>query len=99
MELIGKCQATYLIDSDWDYAYTGAADHPILNNLDPLKIAKRLPLESLASIVKVLVLSATDIEMLAENLTSLDVVVHKHRNENSLDIIPKNIHKWSSLQK
>ncbi|GAC42874.1 predicted hydrolase [Paenibacillus popilliae ATCC 14706] len=98
-ELIGKYQATYLIDSDWDYAYTGAADHPILNNLDPLKIAKRLPVESLANIVKVLVLSATDIEMLAEKLTLLGVVVHKHGDENSLDISPENINKWIALQK
>ncbi|MGE6663864.1 HAD-IIB family hydrolase [Paenibacillus xylanexedens] len=99
MSLIKEYQATYLIDSDWDYAYTGGMDHPILNNLDTLKIAKKIPLESLDKIVKVLILSSTNAEELSEKLVPLDVVIHKHSNENLIDISPKNIHKWSALQK
>ena len=98
MELIREHEATYLIDSDWDYAYTGAMDHPILNNVDSMKLANRVTVESLRNIVKILILSATNMEELAEKLVELDVVVHKHKDENVLDISPRNIHKWSALQ-
>ncbi|MFF2910559.1 HAD-IIB family hydrolase [Paenibacillus sp. NPDC057934] len=97
--LIEEHQATYLIDSDWDYAYTGPPDHPILNNVDPSELAKRLPVESLKSIVKILILTADDMEGLAESLKDLGVVIHRHRNENVIDISPQNIHKWNALQR
>jgi Cof subfamily protein (haloacid dehalogenase superfamily) len=92
-------QATYLIDSDWDYAYTGAVDHPILKNVDTSNLAKCVAAESLLSIVKILILTSHDSEVLEQKLSSLGVVVHKHRNENVIDISPQNIHKWSALQK
>ncbi|GAA3404851.1 HAD-IIB family hydrolase [Paenibacillus hodogayensis] len=99
LQLIRQHEATYLIDSDWDYAYTGAADHPILNNLDTLGLARNVALESLERIVKVLILTASDIESLNEKLLALDVVVHRHGNERILDISPQNVHKWTALQK
>ncbi|WP_256762220.1 HAD-IIB family hydrolase [Cohnella sp. WQ 127256] len=97
--LILKYQATYLIDSDWDYAYTGALDHPILNNVDPLKLAAKVPIESLERIVKILILSSTNRMEMFEELVSLDCVVHQHVNEDVLDVSPQNIHKWSALQR
>ncbi|ALP36397.1 hypothetical protein ASL14_09655 [Paenibacillus sp. IHB B 3084] len=42
LALLEEHQTTYLIDSDRDYAYTGAANHPILNNLDIGKRAQKL---------------------------------------------------------
>lgn len=99
IKLIQEYQATYLIDSEWDYAYTGAIDHPILNNVDPLKLAKRVPFESLKRIVKILILSSNNMERMFGELVSLDCVVHRHLNEDVLDVSPKNIHKWSALQK
>ncbi|TKH39975.1 HAD family hydrolase [Paenibacillus polymyxa] len=99
LTLLEEHQATYLIDSEWDYAYTGAADHPILNNVDVNKLAQKLPLASLKSIVKILILTADDMEGLATKLLPLGVVIHQHRNEQVLDISPQNIHKWNALQK
>lgn len=99
MESIQKYDATYLIDSDWDYSYTGAADHPILNNLDTLKSARNVPFESLGRVVKVLLLSSSNMEHLSESLIPLDIVMHKHSDEDILDISPNHIHKWSALQK
>jgi HAD superfamily hydrolase (TIGR01484 family) len=96
--LMNEYEATYLIDSDWDYAYTGPSDHPILLNVDRDKRAKCVPVTSLHSIVKILILTATNMEQLAQRLTSLPVVVHKHRNENVLDISPQHIDKWNALQ-
>lgn len=96
--LIEQHNATFLIDGEWDYAYTGPNTHPILQNLDPARLAKLVSLESLDSIVKVLLLTANNMEELAEKLSSLDVYVNKHSNENVLDISPSGINKWSALK-
>ncbi|WP_209977206.1 HAD-IIB family hydrolase [Paenibacillus eucommiae] len=98
LQFIEEHQATYLIDSDWDYSYTGPLDHHILKNVDASKLAKQVPIESLMSVVKILILTANDMENLAEKITNLGVVIHRHRNENVLDISPQNIHKWNALK-
>lgn len=88
---IQKYEARYLTGGEWDDAYTGDKHHPILQNLDPAKLAKCVPLETLETIVKIL-------EELAQNIAALPVNVHRHKNENLLDISPKGINKWSSLK-
>jgi Cof subfamily protein (haloacid dehalogenase superfamily) len=98
LSLINEYGATYLIDSDWDYAYTGPSDHPILLNVDGGKRAKCVSVTSLRSVVKILMLTANNMEQLAQRLTSLPIVVHKHKNENVLDISPQHIDKWNALQ-
>lgn len=98
-DLIVKYEATYLIDSEWDYAYTGPKNHPILHFLDPANLAKALPASSLDSIVKVLLLTSTNFQDLTEELVSMDIVVNLHTNEKVVDISPANIHKWSALSK
>jgi len=97
--LIQEFEATYLIDGEWDYSYTGPSDHPILNNVDPAKLAKMVDIDQHPSIVKVLILTANRMEELAERLSDLDVVVHRHKSENVLDMSPNNIHKWGALSK
>ncbi|HZJ86984.1 MAG TPA: HAD-IIB family hydrolase, partial [Erysipelothrix sp.] len=56
LALIEKYEATYLIDSKWDYAYTGSNNHPILKNLDVDKLANQVNLDELNEIVKILIL-------------------------------------------
>ncbi|WP_256758168.1 HAD-IIB family hydrolase [Cohnella sp. WQ 127256] len=97
--LLSDYEVTYLIDGEWDYSYTGSQDHPILNNVDPAKLAKMVDLDTHKSIVKILILSANNMEELAEKLFRLDVVIHKHKHENLVDISPKNIDKWTALSK
>lgn len=99
LRLINELEATYLIDGEWNYAYTGPNNHPILQNLDPAKLAKKVTLDELTAIVKILILTSQDNDRLAKKLTELDVYVNKHANESVLDISPKDIHKWSALQK
>ncbi|RJG25621.1 HAD-IIB family hydrolase [Paenibacillus thiaminolyticus] len=99
LALIAEHDAAYLIDSDWDYAYTGPDDHPIRNNLDPSRLARCIALEELKTIVKILILSARDMEGLAEKLSRLGVVVHRHRHEDVIDLSPPNIHKWNAIQR
>lgn len=98
LSLIQEFKADFLIDGDWNYSYTGPADHPILQNVDPAHLAKRVPLERLASIVKVLILSSTDNKQLAKKLEDLNLFVNHHTNEDVLDISPKGISKWSALE-
>ena len=97
--LIEEHQATFLIDSDWDYAYTGPADHPILNNIDNSKLAQQVPVHSLKSIIKILILTAVDMESLAEKIRALGVTVHRHRKENMMDVNPPKVDKWTALKK
>jgi Cof subfamily protein (haloacid dehalogenase superfamily) len=96
---INDHHATYLIDGEWDYSYTGSSDHPILNNLDPQKRANNIDIEHHRSIVKVLILSADNMDELSQELSQLDVVVHLHNKEDVIDISPKGIHKLATLQR
>ena len=96
--LIKEYDATYLIDGEWDYAYTGPDDHSILQNLDPAKLAKQVSVNSLFSIVKVLILTAHDMQAIEKQLSKLDVYVNKHSKENVLDVSPSGINKWSALK-
>ncbi len=45
-----------------------------------------------------LILTASDLVAFYQELNTLDVVIHQHKNENVLDISPKGVHKWSALQ-
>nr|WP_317259185.1 HAD-IIB family hydrolase [Paenibacillus sp. J5C2022] len=67
-QLLKQYKAAYLADGHWDYSYTGTVDHPIRNNLDPAGLAKQVDIDAHEAIVKLLVLSATDMEALAERL-------------------------------
>ncbi|MGX9807982.1 HAD-IIB family hydrolase [Exiguobacterium acetylicum] len=98
MNLIDKHDATYLIDSDWDYTYNGPHDHPILTNLDPDNVARNIPLMHHERIIKILILSANNLYALENELQRLDVVVHHHGTEQVLDISPTSINKRTALQ-
>lgn len=98
IELLDKHNATYLIDSDWNYTYNGPQDHPILNNLDPAKTAQNVPLAHHDRIIKILILSANNLRALENELLRMDVVVHHHGSEQVLDISPTSINKRVALQ-
>lgn len=97
MHLIEELEATYLIDGEWDYAYTGSEHHPILNNVDPEKLANLVTVDRLSAIVKILFLSSNNDERLIRELQELGVFVNIHSNENIIDVSPKGINKWSAM--
>lgn len=99
LSLIKTNQIAYLIDGEWDYAYTGPAAHPILKNLDTQNRAKNVPLNQLQSIVKILMFASNNMNTMEEELNRLDVVVNKHGDEGIIDISPSGIDKWHGLQK
>ncbi|MCA1063998.1 HAD family hydrolase [Rossellomorea aquimaris] len=94
-EIIEENQLTYLIDSDWDYSYTGDHHHPIFRNLDPDKRAVNKELNELRVITKV-VLFTTD-NRIRQKLSQLPVTLYEHGNEALLDISPQGIHKMVGL--
>lgn len=98
IQLLKTYNASYLIDGDWDYAYTGPTTHPILNNLDPQGRAKNVKLDNLHSIVKILVLTSDNMKEVEKQLNNMNVVVHYHGKEGIIDISPNGIDKWSGLQ-
>lgn len=92
--IIDTYQVPYLIDSSWDYSYTGLT-HPIYQNIDPLKSAKNVSINLLENIVKVVLFtSSTEIQ---KSLEALSLTIHLHQNEGILDISPEGIDKWSGL--
>ncbi|WP_152392724.1 HAD-IIB family hydrolase [Paenibacillus guangzhouensis] len=99
LQLIRKYEATYLIDSDWDYCYTGTSDHPIRQNLDPSNTARNLALNELSGMVKIVILQSTNFDRLYAELGALPVAIYLHGNEKIIDISPKGIDKWTGLQK
>ena len=99
LSVIDRHKATYLIDGNWDYAYTGPQDHPILSKVDPSRLAKCIPVTALDAIVKILILTADNMDLVEQEIRDLNVVIHRHGDENVLDISPENVHKWSALQR
>lgn len=97
MSILHEHQATYLIDGEWNYSYTGRADHPILTNLDPNHLATNVPISEHSSIVKLLILSAVEKENLLEKLGKVEIVLHLHAQEDVIDCSPKGIHKQAAL--
>lgn len=98
IRLIDKYKAGYLIDSAWDYAYSGDEQHPIRRNLDPEQRAQNKPLEQLNELVKAVILDSEEPEQLLDELRQLPVVIHRHGSENILDISPTGVSKWAGLQ-
>lgn len=99
IEWIEQYKLTYLIDSEWDYAYTGPDHHPILQNVDPHKLAKKLDFHQLQLIIKVLILSCEQKEQFIEQLLHENITIHLHQGEDIIDLSPPGISKWHALQK
>ncbi len=98
-QIITAFQLPYLVDSQWDYAYTGSEAHPIYQNLDPLKIAKKVALQDLHDIVKVVLFPGENRDTLLFELQKLAVTLYEHASENIIDISPNGIDKWDGLTK
>jgi len=99
--MIEEYRLTYLIDGRWDYAYTGSEDHPISRNVDPGRLAARVPLDRLGEIVKVVLFpeSREREEILFERLRKLPVKLYRHHQEEIIDICPQGTDKWQGLRK
>ncbi|TQR21716.1 HAD-IIB family hydrolase [Psychrobacillus vulpis] len=96
--LIEKYQLTYLIDSHWDYTYTGSQKHPIYRNIDPNQLATNVPIDCIEEMVKVVLFPNDNEEQLVQVLHNLPVQVYEHYQEGILDISPLGIDKWKGLQ-
>ncbi|MCM3357913.1 MULTISPECIES: HAD family hydrolase [unclassified Psychrobacillus] len=99
IQLIEKYKAQYLVDSEWDYAYTGDENHPIRMNLDTLQQAEKVELHKLNKVVKVVILHSNNQENLLHELKQLPVEICNHGREGILDISPLGVDKWNGLQK
>jgi HAD superfamily hydrolase (TIGR01484 family) len=95
-QIIESNKLTYLIDSDWDYSYTGDPRHPIFRNIDPEKRAVNQPLAQLLRITKI-VLFTRD-HGIKQQLEKLSVQVYEHGDEELMDISPVGIHKVEGLR-
>lgn len=94
--IIHTYKVPYLIDSNWDYSYTGEQTHPIYQNIDPLKSAKNVPFDLLQNMVKVVLF--TNNAEIQKSIEALSITLHLHQDEGILDLSPEGIDKWSGLQ-
>lgn len=97
--LIEEYNLTYLIDSQWDYAYTGSENHPIYRNIDPDKLAANVSIDCIEEMVKVVLFPDGNEEELVQVLNELPVQMYVHHQEDIIDISPLGIDKWQGLQK
>ncbi|BCD06665.1 hypothetical protein BC30052_3720 [Bacillus cereus] len=51
--IIEKHSLSYLIDSHWNYSYTGSENHPIYKNIDPNQLANNVHIDEIKEVVKV----------------------------------------------
>ncbi|WHY21071.1 HAD-IIB family hydrolase [Paenibacillus sp. G2S3] len=98
LKLIEEFDAAYLIDSHWDYSYSGSDDHPIRRNVDPEQRAKNVTPSELDELAKVVILSSVNGEQLLDQLHKLPVMIYRHGQEDIIDISPKGVNKWTGLQ-
>lgn len=97
LALITRYEATYIADGPWDYTYTGAPDHPIRNLLDQGKLARNVALHTHSQLIKFLILTATDMHALAEDLRALGLSPYHHLDHNVIDLAPALTTKWEAL--
>lgn len=97
-ELIQLFDATYLVESDWDYAYTGGAYHRVVNDVDPYKLAENHHLEDLSTVWKITILSASNRKEMIEKIRKLNVAVHLIDDGEMIEITPLGLSKWNALR-
>ncbi|SER78157.1 HAD-IIB family hydrolase [Psychrobacillus sp. OK032] len=99
IQIIEDFQLSYLIDSTWDYAYTGSAKHPIYRNLDPERLAKNISIKEIDQMIKVVLFPNEHADAILSRLESLPARIYIHGQENIFDISPVGIDKWYGLRK
>ncbi len=83
--IIEKYSLSYLIDSQWNYAYTGSENHPIYKNIDPNQLAINMNIDEIDEVVKV-VLFPDNIkkELIINALEELPIRIYEHAKEGLL---------------
>lgn len=100
-QLIKQEKLSYVIDGQWDYAAAVPPDYQILKQLDPGKLAKRVPMTALTNISKIILLelSVDQVARLSRELKqNTELAIIQHTAEGNLDLTAKGINKWSTLQ-
>ncbi|PEM48199.1 HAD-IIB family hydrolase [Bacillus wiedmannii] len=98
--IIEKYSLSYLVDSQWNYAYTGSENHPIYKNIDPNQLAINMNIDEIDEVVKV-VLFPDNIkkELIINALEELPIRIYEHAKEGIIDISPPHIDKWEGLKR
>ncbi|AZQ46740.1 HAD-IIB family hydrolase [Bacillus sp. GX] len=98
--IIEKHSLSYLIDSHWNYSYTGSENHPIYKNIDPNQLANNVHIDEIKEVVKVVLFpDNAQKEEIMNKLKELPIRIYEHDNEGIVDISPENIDKWMGLQR
>ncbi len=92
ISIIKKHSLSYLIDSHWNYSYTGSENHPIYKNIDPNQLANNVHIDEIKEVVKVVLFpDHVQKEYIMNMLTELPIRIYEHDNEGIVDISPREI--------
>lgn len=97
--LIAKYDATFLMEGEWNYCYTGGPYHTLAPKIDAAKLAQNISLKKMSAISHITILAADGIEDLQTELSERGFHVKLQQEERWLIITPKRINKWHALQK
>lgn len=86
-----------LVDSAWDYHYSGDGTDSVIGKVDRTGSARNLPVEQLTELAKVLFFEPTD-DLIAA-VDQLPVVSYLHASERVLDVAPGASSKFLALEK
>ena len=90
------------MDDRWNYASKVKAKTPIIKQIDPGKLAKRVPLNTITNPIKIILLNIPNrIKKFVANVLAgkKDLSVVEHTGENDIDITSVGINKYSTLRK
>lgn len=97
-DIIVKYDATYLIEGDWDYSYTGGTYHRMINEVDPFRLAENIPIDDIPNAWKITILSASNRKDMIEEIQKLKIVIQLHDEGELIEITPPDLNKWNSLR-
>ncbi|MBM7698924.1 HAD hydrolase family protein [Kurthia huakuii] len=98
-QLIEKYDATFLMESEWDYCYTGGPYNTLAAEIDSAKLAQNVSLKKIDPISHITILAADGLENLQAELSESGFNVQLQQQERRLAITPKRINKWHALQR
>jgi hydroxymethylpyrimidine pyrophosphatase-like HAD family hydrolase len=98
--IIAQANLDYVVDGQWNYAAQMATAHPLLDQLDPKRLAHRVPLAEITTAVKVtlLGLTATQTTDLAAGLRAHQTLAVSSAAEGNLAITAQHSHQATALR-
>lgn len=95
LNYLRKTAYTYMLDSDWDFTFSGPLDHPFFKNINS-HIAENLDLDAHQTISKLALFTLE--QSVIDFFLDLGLTIHYHTNEEMIDISPGICNKYEAIK-